>query len=158
MQTNNDWVGRWRHAIYSGCFTLDSNPHPFFLALLPDTCLFSAMETTQIFCVYYALPFHPAPFQSLPCSHGTVSPKCKSDHISPLTKIFDGWNAMEVLPKPTPAHLFNPQCTPPTHPGPVPPLCQTIHGLQNKPCSVQPSCPWAGSYLSLQSPLFLIWP
>lgn len=81
MHRNNDWVGRWRHAIYSGCFTLESNPHPFFLAFLPDTWLFSAMETTPIFCVYYALPFHPAPLQSLPYSHGTLSPKCKPGHI-----------------------------------------------------------------------------
>lgn len=131
VHANEWWLSGQMKACHLLCFTLESNPHLYFLALLPDTWLFSAMETTQIFCVNYALPFHPAPFQSLPYSHGTVFPKCKPDHISLLIKIFDGWNAMEVLPKQTAAHLFNPQCTPPTHPGPVLPLCQTIHGLQN---------------------------
>lgn len=61
-----------------------------FSQTFPDTWLLSAMDTTQIFCIYYALAFHPTPFQSLPLHFGVVSPKCKPSHISPLTKIFEG--------------------------------------------------------------------
>lgn len=64
MHRNHDWVGRWRHTIYSGYFTLESNSHPFFLAFLPDTWLFGAMEITPIFCVYYALPSTLPPFKA----------------------------------------------------------------------------------------------
>lgn len=49
------------------------------------------METTQIFCVYYALAFHSTPFQSLP--HIVMEWFLQNASlviISPLTKIFDG--------------------------------------------------------------------
>lgn len=75
MQRNNCWVDRWRRTHLLWVFTPESTPCLFFLPLspfhlLPDTTRHLTTECcgnhSNIFCVYSALAFHPAPFQSQP--------------------------------------------------------------------------------------------